>query len=164
MAMVFSVRHFWCILSLLSFSVQAQPSEIACLTTNIFFEARGESLRGMQAIADVTLNRVAHTAFPDSICGVVLQPNQFSWVRGNRKAAMRMLRGDLRGLNSKEASAYQKSKELAVAALTDGYKPMLPRNIVSFHNRGVVPSWSTTMQRYAIIGNHVFYSFKRKGK
>lgn len=141
----------------------AQPSGLDCLTSNVFFEARGESLRGMKAIADVTLNRVAHSAFPNSICEVVLQPKQFSWVKGNRKMATKVLRGDLRGLNSKEVAAYQKSKDVAIEALVEGYKPVLPRSVVSFHNNSVKPDWSRTMKIHATIGSHVFYSFKRKG-
>jgi N-acetylmuramoyl-L-alanine amidase len=68
----------------------AQPStnfykQADCLATNIYFEARGEPIKGQIAIAMVTLNRVADEAFPNTICEVVHQGGtargkcQFSW-------------------------------------------------------------------------------------
>lgn len=56
-----------------------------CLATNIYFEARGEPIKGQIAVAMVTLNRVADEAFPKTICEVVYQGKsskghcQFSW-------------------------------------------------------------------------------------
>ncbi len=49
------------------------------LALNIYHEARGESLHGMMAVAFVTMNRVHHRRFPDTIKGVVQDPHQFSW-------------------------------------------------------------------------------------
>ena len=45
--------------------------DLRCLAENIYFEARGEPLRGQYAVAEVTLNRVASPHFPDTICDVV---------------------------------------------------------------------------------------------
>jgi spore germination cell wall hydrolase CwlJ-like protein len=68
----------------------AQPSndfykQATCLATNIYFEARGEPIKGQIAVAMVTLNRVADESFPDTICDVVYQGSttrgkcQFGW-------------------------------------------------------------------------------------
>ena len=51
------------------FSAQEQR----CLATGIYFEARGESVKGQAAVAQVILNRVRNPAYPNSICGVVYQ-------------------------------------------------------------------------------------------
>lgn len=60
--------------------------EIHCLALNIYWEARSEPLLGKIGVAKVTLNRVKHPAFPNSICDVVrqgavnvLHQCQFSW-------------------------------------------------------------------------------------
>jgi N-acetylmuramoyl-L-alanine amidase len=83
-------------LTLLASPLQAKYSdtfftEASCLATNIYFEARGESIKGQIAVALVTLNRVADADFPDTICEVVYQGKtnskgkpirnkcQFSW-------------------------------------------------------------------------------------
>ncbi|MGB6117317.1 MAG: cell wall hydrolase, partial [Mesorhizobium sp.] len=58
---------------------QALPAEVfskkeqTCLANGIYFEARGESLRGQAAVAQVILNRVRNPTYPDTICGVVYQ-------------------------------------------------------------------------------------------
>ncbi|MEL6751247.1 MAG: cell wall hydrolase, partial [Pseudomonadota bacterium] len=44
-----------------------------CLANGIYFEARGESVQGQKAVAQVILNRVKNPAYPNSICGVVYQ-------------------------------------------------------------------------------------------
>ena len=44
-----------------------------CLTEALYFEARGESVAGQFAVAEVILNRVDHVNYPDTVCGVVNQ-------------------------------------------------------------------------------------------
>lgn len=50
-----------------------------CLAMNLWFEARGEGIDGMFAVAEVTQRRVEHPAWPDTYCEVVYQDWQFSW-------------------------------------------------------------------------------------
>ena len=57
---------------------------ITCLSRSIYWEARGEGDAGMEAIANVVMNRIGHEGFPNTICGVVKQGHeqgacQFSW-------------------------------------------------------------------------------------
>ena len=47
--------------------------ELECLALNVYFEARSEPSEGQLAVAYTTLNRVADTQFPDSVCEVVQQ-------------------------------------------------------------------------------------------
>jgi spore germination cell wall hydrolase CwlJ-like protein len=151
---------------LVPFVAIAQPSELDCLTTNVFFEARGESKRGMQAVADVTLNRVKHSAFKaqDTVCKVVFAPYQFSWVSQQpKKRIQKLLNRDLSDLKDKDLAAYQKAQEVAVKVLNEGYKPLLPSWVISFHSVGITPQWVNSMRKYSTIGGHVFYGFKRKG-
>jgi len=54
-----------------------------CLSLALYHEARGEPLNGQRAVAEVIMNRVESDRFPDTICGVVMQPNQFSFVSPN---------------------------------------------------------------------------------
>lgn len=53
---------------------------ILCLSSVIHHEARGEPFDGKVAVASVVLNRVDDPRFPDTVCEVVKQPKQFSWV------------------------------------------------------------------------------------
>jgi hypothetical protein len=47
--------------------------EWACLTEALYFEARGETVKGQFAVGEVILNRVSSPSFPDTICGVINQ-------------------------------------------------------------------------------------------
>jgi len=53
--------------------VEIDANEQHCLAQNIYFEAGNQSLDGMAAVADVTLNRVKSSRYPDTICEVVKQ-------------------------------------------------------------------------------------------
>jgi hypothetical protein len=70
---------------------------------------------------------------------------------------------DLRGLRAEDLVAYQKAKVIATEALSEGYKAVLPRNVISFHSVAITPHWASNMKKYSTIGSHAFYSFKRKG-
>ena len=49
-----------------------------CMAQNIYFEARGSNLADRVAVADVVLNRVEDTRYPDTVCEVVKQGRQDS--------------------------------------------------------------------------------------
>ena len=52
---------------------------VICLALNIYHEARGEPIEGQRAVASVTLNRTLDPRWPSTVCGVVYDPQQFSW-------------------------------------------------------------------------------------
>lgn len=137
-----------------------------CLTANVFFEARGESLKGMRAIADTTLNRTKHSAFKgqDAVCKVVFAKGQFSWTfQLPKKRIQRVLNADLAGFKAEDVSAYRKASEVAVQALNNEPVSRLPSWVVNFHTVQISPPWSNKMRYYATVGNHKFYGFKKKG-
>lgn len=124
--------------------------EFVCLKEAIYHEARGESLFGQFAVAEVILNRVDSPAYPDTICGVVYQNAhlrnacQFSFVCNGRSLAMLDRRA--RAIASRVADVMLSGAE---RELTDG--------ATHFHALRVSPSWSRLYIRTAQIGTHVFY-------
>ena len=125
-------------------TVKATKSEILCLAKNIYYEARGEPMRGKIAVAQVTLNRVTHrTEFQSNICGVVYAKNQFSWTNEKLKAPS--------GAAWHEAQAL--AKEVLVGTV---YLPEF--KAIYFHNLTVKPQWRKTRELVARIGNHIFYA------
>lgn len=119
-------------------SVHVPKNELYCLAQNIYHESRGEPLRGQLAVALVTLNRKKSGKYPKTICGVVYQPNQFSWTkdRSKRKAKIPF-------------EFYLLAQEaLSIHDFT--------RNSIYFHNTSIRPNWKA--RRTAKIGNHVFYT------
>lgn len=123
-------------------------SELTCLTEALYFEARGESVAGQKAVAEVILNRRDSGRFPGSICGVVKQGNkggcQFSYQCGGGSRAIR------------EKGAYMRVKRVAEAALS-GTPRTLTGGATYFHTPAVRPSWSKRFTRTVRIGSHIFY-------
>lgn len=125
--------------------------EQKCLANAIYFEARGESLRGQAAVAQVVLNRVRNPAYPDTICGVVYQNEhlknrcQFSFACDGKKDVI---------LNKK---SYKIAQDIAMA-VTAG-KIFLPEVASSTHYYAqyVKPSWARSMEKMKKIGLHIFY-------
>jgi spore germination cell wall hydrolase CwlJ-like protein len=118
-------------------------AETRCLAGAVYFESKGESLAGQLAVARVVLARSKSGRFPSSICGVVYQPSQFSFVRGGK-----MPRIDTGGSNWKNAAAISK------IALDGSWKSPV-EGALFFHARYVSPGWR--LKRMGTIDNHIFY-------
>ncbi|MDI7861514.1 cell wall hydrolase [Rhizobiaceae bacterium n13] len=127
------------------------PAEQQCLASGVYFEARGESVKGQAAVAQVILNRVRNPAYPKTICGVVYQNEdwrnacQFSFACDNIKDRV----------NSKHH--WKVAREVAMA-VTAG-KIWLPEvgSSTHYHALYVRPKWASTMKKVGRIGLHVFY-------
>lgn len=126
--------------------------DLDCLAQAVYYEARGEGLSGMRAVAQVVLNRARHPAFPKSVCGVVYQGAarrtgcQFSFVCDGS-----MRRG-------KEPGAWRRAREVAAKAM-GGYVMAEVGNATHFHTTGVAPGWRNHLMRVAQVGTHIFYRF-----
>ena len=118
-------------------------AERGCLATAVYFEAKGEPLKGQLGVAHVILNRTKSGRFPRSVCGVVKQAGQFSFVHGGRLP--RIARG---------GAQWRTALAIADIALSGGAPAPAPKALF-FHARSVSPGWHLT--RVAAIGNHVFY-------
>ena len=123
-------------------------AEWSCLTKAIYFEARGETLAGQFAVAEVILNRVDSPLYPRSVCGVVGQRGgggcQFSYVCDGRADTMR------------DGNAIRIAGKIAAAMLGDAPR-LLTAGATHFHTRGVRPGWAQRFPRTAAIGAHLFY-------
>lgn len=123
-------------------------AEWQCLTEALYFEARGESLDGQIAVAEVILNRVDSPLYPRTICGVVKQRGgggcQFSYTCDGRTTKMR------------EAEAADLAGRIARAML-DGAPRLLTDGATHFHSRAVRPGWSKRFSHTTTIGAHAFY-------
>lgn len=122
--------------------------EIECLAQNIYHEARDQSIDGMIAVAAVTINRVNSKRYPDTICEVVSQPFQFSWVRQGK-----VIKLD----NSIERKAWEVSKEIAVMVMNQGV-PNDMLGVLYYHADYVKPKWASRKVHRKTIESHIFYA------
>lgn len=120
--------------------------EVYCLAQNIYFESRGEPVRGQLAVAMVTLNRTKSDDFPSTVCEVVNQGCQFSWVCDGKS--------DKLPTNS---AAGRQAVSLAVQAITNRALVDVTNGALFFHANYSKPSWSKKMEKTIAIGNHIFY-------
>jgi spore germination cell wall hydrolase CwlJ-like protein len=126
-------------------------AEQKCLATGVYFEARGESLKGQAAVAQVILNRVRNPTYPSTICGVVYQNDhwrnrcQFSFACDGKKDRIT------------NRSVYRMAEDVAMA-VTAG-KIFMPEVGSSTHYYAdyVNPRWARTMEKMKKIGLHIFY-------
>ncbi len=131
----------------------ALSSEVDCLARNIYYEAGGESLKGKQAVAHVTMNRVKSGTFPNKVCAVVYQgvndstPGcQFSWACGKTKAI---------AVGSK---TWEESKRIATQVMSGAADTAhdVTNGALYFHATYVKPMWKGHRVT-ARIGEHIFY-------
>lgn len=119
-----------------------------CLRKAIYFEARGETIKGQFAVAEVILNRADSGRYPASVCGVVNQRGnggcQFSYTCDGRADSMR------------DPEAMDRAGRIARVML-DGAPRALTLGAMFFHTTGVRPDWSRRFDRTATIGSHLFY-------
>ncbi|WP_375396709.1 cell wall hydrolase [uncultured Sphingomonas sp.] len=116
--------------------------ELECLAVAVYYEAKGEPLAGQLAVADVILSRARSGRFPTSLCQVVTQPGQFSFVRGGRVPS------------PAPGPQYRTAMAIAKIAIADAWDNPAPQALY-FHAKRVSPGW--VRARVALIGNHIFY-------
>jgi spore germination cell wall hydrolase CwlJ-like protein len=127
-----------------------EARERRCLSTAIYFEARGEPVRGQVAVAQVILNRVRSPLFPQTICGVVYQGQmhpgcQFSFACDGHTDNPRN--------DGQWALAQSIAKKIMAGELwlpEIGYSTYYHANYVS-------PDWAGSMNKIDKIGRHIFY-------
>ena len=122
-----------------------------CLTEVIYFEARGEAVRGQIAVAQVVLNRAFSGKYPDTVCGVVYQNKhrhlacQFTFACDNNPDVV------------KEPDMWDRARKIAKAML-DGqlWLPEVAKS-THYHAYWVRPSWVSEMKKMYKTGVHTFY-------
>ena len=124
--------------------------EWACLTEALYFEARGESIRGIYGVAEVILNRVDDPRYPGSVCGVINQGTgeryrcQFTYTCDGRPEVMN------------ERNAKLLVGKIAAEMLGGAPRP-LTKGATHYHTKSVNPRWARVFPRTATIGYHHFY-------
>tara|TARA_R110000851_G_scaffold96526_1_gene209467 strand:+ start:4090 stop:4530 length:441 start_codon:yes stop_codon:yes gene_type:complete len=138
------------LLLVLPLAVEAQPyaEQAKCLADNLHYEARGESLAGIRAVANVVLNRVKSKRWPNTICKVVYQYKQFSWA--NKQQARHPLN-----------VAYTQHVQNVVSRAIAGKLKDNTRGATHYHTLAVRPGWRKRLVRIKTIGFHVFYRYRK---
>ncbi len=140
--------------------LDAQPkasgsAQWRCLSEALYFEARGETVKGQFAVAEVILNRVRSSRYPNTLCGVIHQGTgrkyqcQFTYTCDGHKEVIA------------EPASYVRVGKVARAAM-DGRAPDLTDGATHYHTTAVRPRWSRVFTKTARIGVHLFYRQGRR--
>ena len=126
---------------------------LQCLAAAIYYEAASEPDPGQRAVAQVVLNRVAHPAYPKTVCGVVYQGSerstgcQFSFTCD----------GSLARIPSR--MFWLRAEQVAREALA-GYVYAPVGLATHYHTVAVHPYWADSLNYLGTIGAHRFYRFR----
>lgn len=131
--------------------VSTEMSDRDCLVYNLYHESRGESDIANVMVLNTVLNRANSPHFPNTICGVVKQPYQYSWTNDGRSDVMRNRVQVDRLTKLVDNYLINKNVYLSVSQGVDHY-----------HTTNIKPFWSKSerMEMVAVIDNHIFYRRK----
>lgn len=119
--------------------------EMRCLASAIYYEARGESLEGQLAVAQVILNRRTNPRWPSDICDVVYQSGQFSFTFDGRP-----------DVPAVKGPAWKRAEAIAIIAVGQSWQDVTDK-ATFFHATYVKPGWRRAKEETRRIGGHVFY-------
>jgi spore germination cell wall hydrolase CwlJ-like protein len=133
------------------FDEKSRAKSEKCLTEAVYFEARGEAVRGQIAVAQVVMNRAFSGFYPSTVCGVVYQNKhrhlacQFTFACDRVADVVR------------EPDMWDRAKKIAKAML-DGqlWLPEVAKS-THYHAYWVRPSWVNEMKKMYKFGVHTFY-------
>ncbi|MGY3423744.1 spore germination cell wall hydrolase CwlJ-like protein [Bradyrhizobium sp. F1.13.4] len=122
-----------------------------CLAEAVYFESRGEAVRGQMAVAQVVMNRVFSGKYPDTVCGAVYQNKhrhlacQFTFACDNNADVIR------------EPEMWERAKKISKAMLDGQIWLAEVGKSTHYHAYWVRPSWVAEMKKMYKTGVHTFY-------
>ena len=133
------------------FDEKSRAKSEKCLAEAVYFEARGEAVRGQIAVAQVVMNRAFSGFYPNTVCGVVYQ-NKHRHLACQFTFACDRIADVVR-----EPDMWDRAKKIAKAML-DGqlWLPEVGKS-THYHAYWVRPSWVHEMKKMYKFGVHTFY-------
>ena len=134
--------------------------QVQCMALNVYYEARGSNLADKAAVADVVLNRVNDSRYPDTVCGVVKQ--------GLQDANGNMLRNkcqfswycDGKHDRPQDEDRWVEAQSIAWNMVEENKYRGITEGSTHYHATYVNPRWAKTLQLVGRIGAHIFYRWE----
>lgn len=125
-----------------------------CLAIGIYYEARGETLKGQLAVAEVILNRVKSDLYPGNVCDVVYQ--------GAKLTTGCQFSFTCDGMSEKphDRRAWRQARSVAEQALLGRVRYNVVGKALFYHADYVRPRWASSMVEVTKVGRHIFYRLK----
>ena len=139
-----------------------QFPQVNCMALNIYYETRSSNLADMYAVADVVLNRVEDTRYPDSICGVVKEGQQYSDGRMKRNKCQFSWYCDGKNDTPRDRESWKKAQSIAWDIVKWNSFRGITEGSTHYHTTYVNPRWNKSRKGWSItrvgrIGAHIYY-------
>jgi len=135
---------------------------LMCMAANIYHEAKNQSMLGQFAVAQVVMNRVEDSRFPDTVCEVVKQgltyrngkvvigKCQFSWYCDGKSDEP-----------NRDSKAWSNAIRHASIIMTKTINIDVTDGATHYHASYVRPAWAKTKKRTTRIDKHIFYRWEK---
>ncbi len=138
-----------------------------CLALNTYHEAKNQSTVGQIATAQVVMNRVEDSRFPNTVCEVVKQgPTRPSWEDPNKEYPIKhrcqfSWYCDGKSDVPKNEKAWRKAQDVAFLVLYNKIQLDVTEGATHYHATYVKPAWAKTKKRTTRIEKHIFYRWEK---
>ena len=138
-----------------------------CLALNTYHEAKNQSMIGQIATAQVVMNRVEDSRFPNSVCEVVKQgPTRPSWEDPEKEYPIKhrcqfSWYCDGKSDVPKNEKAWRKAQDVAFLVYYNKIQIDVTEGATHYHATYVKPAWAKTKKRTTQIEKHIFYRWEK---
>ena len=141
------------------YSQEDRPEEY-CLALNIYYEARGSNRADRLAVADVVLNRVNDSRYPNTVCDVVKQGRQDANGNMIRHQCQFSWYCDGKADRPADQDRWIDAQQLAYMVYVLNEYRGLTEGATHHHATYVEPRWARDLQLVGRIGEHIFYRWE----
>ena len=141
------------------YTAETRPEEY-CLALNIYYEARGSNRADRLAVADVVLNRVVDSRYPNTVCEVVKQGQQDANGNMIRHRCQFSWYCDGKNDRPQDEDMWADAQQLAYLIYSHGDYRGLTEGATHYHATYVSPRWARELQLVGRIGSHVYYRWE----
>ena len=134
-----------------------------CLALNTYHEAKNQSLVGQVATAQVVMNRVADSRYPNTVCEVVKQGPKYkgSDVPVRHKCQFSWFCDGKSDEPKRDSKEWRMAQEYARIVLSGRIVLDVTEGATHYHATYVKPSWAKTKTRTTRIESHIFYRWEK---
>ena len=136
---------------------------LMCLALNTYHEAKNQSMIGQVATAQVVMNRVADSRYPNTVCEVVKQGPKYkgSDVPVRHKCQFSWFCDGKSDEPKRDSKEWFKAQDYARIVLSGRIALDVTEGATHYHATYVRPSWAKTKTRTTRIEKHIFYRWEK---
>ena len=143
-----------------NFELEKLFPEVQCMALNVYYEARGSNLADKAAVADVVLNRVNDSRYPDTVCGVVKQGMKDANGNMRRNKCQFSWYCDGKHDRPQDEDRWAEAQMIAWNIVEEDKFRGITESATHYHATYVKPRWASTLQLVGRIGAHIYYRWE----